>query len=461
MKRSIFGISLLLIALITSGAVCKSRTEIPDTVTLKYWTVFNDEEALKTALAQFQLTYPYIQVEVKQLQPDEYEDALVQAWAQGEGPDIFSIKNSHLAKFTDLIQPMPPIIDVTAVESKKSLGKTEQIVTPQQLRTISVSQLGSLFPEVVGDDVVMLHKAEKEDKASEKIFGLPLGMDTLVMYYNKDLLSQAKIPLPPDTWEQFVNQVPKMTLVDIDNNIIQAGAALGTGNNVSNVFDIVSLLMMQNGAVMTSGDTVTFDSENKDQRGYYPGQEAVNFYTSFANPEVEWYSWTADQADALENFINGDVGFYFGYHYDLADIQKRGTNLNFDIAAVPQVDLNNEINYANYWLETVSVSSAHPNESWALIETMATTPELVKSYSEASGNTPAALKTVLSEQQDADYILSIFASQALTAQSWYAGNNPTAVEDAFAEMITLVNEERLDTETAVKNTADKAELTYQ
>lgn len=459
MKKRSLSLLLLLGFITFSGAICRSNQESPKEIILEYWTVQLEDENLSSAITAFQAQYPYVKIEVREYNIDEYEDKLIEAWAIGEGPDIFSVQNSHIGKFADLIEPMPATISITSVETKKSFGKTEIIVTPQTLRTISIQQLGSLFPGVVGDDVVMVHKNDEKDKAAEKIFGLPLSMDTLVLYYNKDMLSQAKIPLPPADWEQFISQVPKLTLVDIDNNIIQSGAALGTSENVPRFFDIVSLLMMQNGATMTTGNNVTFDTEDKTQRDYFPGNRAVEFYTSFANPDVEWYSWNADQPDALESFIAGKAAFFFGYHYHLAEVQRRAPNLNFDITAIPQLDTQNYVNYANYWLETVSVNSPYPNEAWAFIESMTTDKAVATAYLELTQQ-PSALNSVIQDQGE-DYVLNIFGEQALTSQSWYAGKQPSEVEDQFADMITLVNEDRLDIATAVKNTADKVQLTYE
>ncbi len=258
MKRSIFGLSLLLILITTSGAICKSRDTQPDALVLDYWTVFSDTEQLNQSILQFTATHPYITVRVRQLSPNEYEDELISSWLKGEGPDIYSLPNTHIAAFKDLIQPLQDTIDLTTVVTEKSLGTKETIITPQTLRTISVQQVSSSFPQVVYDDVVYDYRESDDAQARERVFGLPLSMDTLVLYYNKDMLSRVKIALPPVTWQDFVDQVPRLTLQDVDNNLIQSGAAFGTSNNVPRSMDIVSLLMMQNGATMTIGNRVAF-----------------------------------------------------------------------------------------------------------------------------------------------------------------------------------------------------------
>lgn len=460
MKRSLLLFSLMLAIITTSGAVCRKSGKQPDPITLSYWTVFTEEEDIKSLIEAFQTNYPYIDIEVRQFQLDEYEEKLIEGWAEGQGPDIFSLENSHVGAFTELIEPLPAALTLTAVTTKKTLGRTETVATEETIRTTTARQLSTLFPQAVYDDVVKLNEDAEEDEPQENILGLPKSFDTLVLYYNKDLLDRANIALPAATWEDFVEQVPKLTLADVDGNIIQAGAALGTSNNIPRAFDILSLLMIQNGATMTKGTNVTFaDEAERDGQDFFPGVHAAEFYTSFADPEVAWYSWNAEQEDALESFIAGKTAYFVGYHYHLEEIQNRADQLNFDIAPIPQVDLVNSANYANYWVESVSVNTPYPNEAWAFVEALTTDKENVSAILEATKQ-PAAMRSLIESQKE-DFVLAIFANQALTAQTWYAGKQPQAVEEEFADMVTIINEGRLDVTTAVENTAEKVELTYE
>lgn len=457
MKRSIVGFTLLCVGLVTSGAICRNTGKQPDAFTLTYWTVFTDAEHTTAVVDAFQAKYPYIDLEVKTFRLEEYEDKLIEGWAEGDGPDIFSLPNSHLGAFTDLIAPIPTTLSMTSVTTKESLGRKEQVIEKESIRGISTQQVNTLFPQVVYDDVV------KSGEDGTAVYGLPIALDTLVLYYNKDLLDQANIPLPATTWDDFVKQIPLLTLVDVNDNIIQSGAALGTSKNVPRMFDIVSLLMMQNGATMTSGSSVGFNRATERGSDTIPGVQAVEFYTSFANPAVEWYSWTADQPNALDQFIAGKTAYYLGYYYDLETIQDQGGQLNFGVAPVPQVSADPQaaINYANYWVETVSVNTTHDDAAWAFVQALTTTEANVKTILESNPQ-PAALRALIDTQQTGDDLtLAIFANQALTAQSWYAGKKPEEAEAAFADMIDIINEGRLDVLTAVENTADKIELTYE
>ena len=59
------------------------------------------------------------------------------------------------------------------------------------------------------------------------IFAMPLYSDTLALYYNKDLLSQAGIARPPRTWEELEIQVQTLTKIDEYGNITQSGISMG------------------------------------------------------------------------------------------------------------------------------------------------------------------------------------------------------------------------------------------
>jgi len=449
MKRSLWAVSLLLLTITVSGAICRNSGTPPKSFTLNYWTVDSSPEVIKPVIDAFALKYPYITIEVKKVSANDYESNLIQAWAQGTGPDIFSLPNKQVGAFTDLISPLPVTIPITSVTETSSLGQKQTVVTPEKLAGTSPRQVSALFPQVVYDDVVK----------TDKVYGLPMSLDTLVLYYNKDMLSRASIAVPATTWVDFIKQVPKLTKVDINNNIIESGASLGTTANIPHVFDIVSLLMMEYGATMNQGNQVLFSAESKQRSNFYPGSEAVKFYTSFADPKTDSYSWSASQPDARENFIAGKSAYFVGYYSDLATIQNKGANLKFDLAPIPQIDANNPINYAQYSVETVSINSKHPNEAWAFLQTL-TTDSASATAVNAKTKLPAALKSLLVTQQS-DFVLSIFANQALTAKSWYNGPKPLEVERAFTDMIDVINAGRLDAVTAVQNTADKVQLTYK
>lgn len=107
--------------------------------------------------------------------------------------------------------------------------------------------------------------------------------------------------------------------------------------------------------------------------------------------------------------------------------------MNFSVVKLPQISGNPEINFANYWLETVSKKSKYPNESWDFIQFI-TKEEQAKIYLEKTKK-PTALRSLI-QTQKTDPQLDPFVSQILTAKSWYHGAYPAAAETAIGDMIT-------------------------
>ena len=295
----------------------------------------------------------------------------------------------------------------------------------------------------------------------EKLYGLPLSMDTLVMFYNKDLLDSAGIALPPRQWSDFVTMIPRLTTQDAAGNILQSGAAMGTSSNVSRSVDLLSLLMIQNGTTLYSEERrrVEMDLARPDAKDSFPGIEALEFYTDFASPAKEVYAWNAEKPDSLEAFAAGTVGFFFGYAYHIPILEAQSTKVNWDVAPVPQTDLSVQRNFANYWLMTVALNSDVQNEAWDFIKTV-TQADIAKPYLDATLK-PTALRALIDTQRQEQFDLAVFLDQLLTAKSWYHGNQPLAMEETIKEMIDAVVGGTQTPKESIRIAKQKIEATYQ
>jgi ABC-type glycerol-3-phosphate transport system substrate-binding protein len=229
--------------------------------------------------------------------------------------------------------------------------------------------------------------------------------------------------------------VKAVTRFDGIGTIIQSGAAIGAADNVDRSPDILQLLMMQNGAAMTDADGVASFDEYPPElvgRPLPPGAEALVFYTDFANPEKEVYSWNDKMPNSLDAFVSGKTAYFFGYAYHLPVIRQLNRNLNFGIAPMPQIAGNPDVNIANYWIETVSNKTAHPDEAWEFVQ-FVTNAQNAPTYLNAT-NKPTARRGLVSSQLE-DLDMSVFASQVPSARSWYHGTDAPAMEEAFRTMI--------------------------
>jgi multiple sugar transport system substrate-binding protein len=378
-----------------------------------------------------------IQIEYKKFRFDEYEQKLIEAFAADRGPDIFSIHNSWTREYVSkgLLAPVPPTITMIFPRIQGSVKK-EVVYIPQTTKSVTPAQVKRDFVDVVFGDAVVPEKDLNTNAFKESVYGLPLSIDTLTLYYNKDLFNNAGISTPPEFWNrEFQQDVKKLTKQNNKGEIIQAGVALGGSNNIERSSDILSVLMMQNGTVMMEDGVVRFHQRPAAfrDRNYNPGQDALRFYTDFANPAKEVYSWNDQLDNSLDLFVQNKLAMMFGYAYMLPVIQSRAPKLNFSITHLPQIEGNPQsVNYANYWLEAVSKKSEATEEAWDFLQ-FATKADNVKNYLNRT-NKPTALRALIDEQKESENI-SVFIDQVLTAKSWYKGVDANAAESIMNEMI--------------------------
>lgn len=455
-KTKFIVLALLFTILLTSGFGCKGKVSEQaeqkiQPITLNYWRVWEGKDAFKDIIDSYNALHPNIKINYKKLRYEEYEKELLEAFAEDRGPDIFAVHSGWLKKYQSKITPLPSSITMAYSVLKGTLKKEETV----ELRTstsITPSQVKDTFLDVVYSDVVV----------DNKIYGLPLSVDNLVMYYNRDLFNNVGIIEPPKFWnEEFQKNIKALTKENEQGMLAQSGVALGASSNIERYSDILTLIMLQNGAEMLDerGNVAFHKRPEGMTKDYAPGLEALRFYTDFANPVKEVYTWNKALPNSLEAFVQGKLAIFFGYSYHLPMIKTRAPRLNFGISKMLQIEGGQkEINFANYWVETVSNKSAYSQEAWDFIQ-FAARGENVTSYL-AKAKKPTALRALVNTQLG-DEDLSVFANQALTATNWYKGKDYNAAEVIIGEMIeqALLEPEKMDK--AIGTAAKKVQQTIK
>lgn len=425
---------LLLATLVVVGQGCGTPNAAPPgaskPVTLDYWRVLDDSDAFDEIIKAYRALHPNVTINYRKMRLEEYERELLNALAEDRGPDILSIHNTWVRSYQSKLLPAPASVNL-AFREIQGIQKN-QVWVQKTLPVINASQVKNQFVDQVGRDVVI--PGEAGGKVVDQLWGLPLAMDTMVLYYNKDVLNASGVPTPAANWAEFQDHVKRLTRYDEQGKLVKPAAGIGTSRNVERSFDLLSLLMMQNGAQMTDANgTPTFNRMPANlNREITPAVEALIFYTDFANPSKEVFTWDDTQPNSYDAFITGKTGYFFGYAYHLPRIRASAPRLNFGVAPIPQIDPAAKVNSANYWVEAVSRKTENPDFAWDFLQ-FAAGAERAKTYLAKTAK-PTALRSLVNEQLN-DPDLGTFASQVLTARSWYQGVNVAASEAAFNEMI--------------------------
>lgn len=468
-KLTFLGLILILILLPGFGLKCvdKETEEKMMPITLNYWRVWDGPDAFQGIIDSYRSLHPFVTINYKKLRYDEYEDALLEAYATDKEPDIFSIHNTWIQKYKDkgFIEAMPETITMAYPIVRGKLKK-EVIPELKTTRSITLKDLRNNFLDVVYEDVVV----------ENKVYGLPLSVDTLAMFYNRDLFNNAGIIDPPKYWNQeFQQTVKKLTKQNNKGQIIQSGIAMGGSDNIERSTDILSVIMMQNGTeMMDEKGIVKFHvvPAQFDDGKFFPGVDALRFYTDFANPAKEVYSWNKNLENATDLFAQNRLAIMFGYAYMLPEINSKAPKLNYGIAPLPQIEGNpKNVNFANYWVEVVSkkilsdtenlkLGSAYAKQkfdtAWNFIQ-FATEKSQADKYL-AQTNKPPALRALIEEKIE-NQELGVFSEQLLTAKSWYKGHNAIAAENYMKEMIDAAVLGQTNLSSLVNVTAQKVQQT--
>ena len=390
----------VLVGIVFMAAGCGGGDNARQKINIKIWKPFVDSDKMQPIITAFQQRYPNVTIEYSKKNIENYESDLLDALAARRGPDIYSINNTWLPKYLDKASPAPD-------------------------KLYTVKEYKDTFVDVLSSDLVK----------DNKIYGTALWVDSLGLYYNKDLMGTAGIATPPKTWLELAQHVRKITRQSSAGYFDRSGVAIGTNKNVNRAVDIVYLLMLQAGVIPWSADGSTPQFANpitKQGNSVNPGIEAVNFYTSFSNPNTENYTWNENSDYSVDAFANGRAAYLFGYSYTRGQIDSKAPNLNYDVANVPQYNLADpSVNYANYFAEVVSNQSEQKDMAWAFLK-FATSKEMLDKYY-VTDKEPSSRRDLI-ELQSQDTEMGVFAHANLTAKSFYKSDE-AKFDALMAEMI--------------------------
>jgi len=243
-----------------------------------------------------------VDIEYLQVPLETFSETFIEALASDAGPDLILVPNEFLLRHRDKLSTIPPT------------------TYPPRLFKDTYLDGASVYQTSTG------------------LLGLPVALDPLVLYYNRDILAKNGIFNYPKTWDDIARVVPLLLKRTTQGAIKSTALALGETANILHYKDIVALLLLQSGSplVVEDPNLKTFRATLIASSETTAPADSLRFYTSFSNPVSEFYSWNRSLPQDLEFFISGRSAFYLGRSSELFAIRDRNPNLNFDVALVPQ-----------------------------------------------------------------------------------------------------------------------------
>lgn len=439
-------VALIIVVVTLAGRRQPAQTQKPtkQPVVLTIWRYGDESSAFDNLIEQFKTELPDIQVEYVKKEFKDYELEATNALASGKGPDIWSIPNSWLSRHQDKLVPAP---DGVLRRDKEDRRSNTKIVQDRYVPIVT--------QEVIKDN---------------KVYGLPYSVDTLALYVSSGQVNQIindkssrneqldKILFSdgPRTWDELVTFVKTLT-VRTKDQVKTSAIAMGTGSNVEVAPHLLAAIMMQNRTQMISPDGLTagFNLPAKKSTGaeFNPGKEAVDFYTAFANPAKEVFSWMPSMPDSQKAFLDGKTMMVFGYSDLEKTIRQFKPDLKYRVIPLPQISGSRQaIDFAWYPVETVTNNAENPEVAWSFIRFVSTSG--LSHYLSATRR-PSPLKIEEPPQTVLERITfgSPFKFQQQTALAWDRGKNPDSVEQVFRQMADEIITRGVSTQVALDSAA--------
>jgi len=351
-----------------------------------------------------------------------YQQDLIEAFANGKGPDLFIITPDMVQRNNNFIYKIP---------------------------------YGS-YPEKTFTDSFIDGANVYLDK--DGIIGLPVLVDPIVLYYNKDILTNEGIVNPPVTWDELFNMNAVLTKRENNGTILSSMIALGQYDNVNNAKDILATLLLQNNnQIVKRNDTsyISVLNTNPMSLTVSPIDSVLTFFMQFSNPNNTAYSWNKSFSSSLDMFTGSKLAFYLGRSSELFNIQSVNPNLSFDVTQVPQIkNSTTKRTYGEVYAIAVSNKSTNVNSAFQIAGKLST-GDIAKNLS-VGASLPPASRTLLSDKPTDPYLYTFFNS-ALISKTW-ADPDKAKSNVVFGELIENILSNRLSTSEAVNKAQGQLDL---
>lgn len=252
----------------------------------------------------------------------------------------------------------------------------------------------------------------------EGTLALPLVIDPLLLYYNRDILTNAGLPTVPKTWSEFRTKVLPLTTFDQSRNITQSAIALGDYRNIPRMKDILSMLLIQARNPILDVTGVSPRSLLNETFGYTlrPTATVLDFYTQFADPARPNYTWNRSLPEAKQSFIRGQSAYYLGGASEWSEIKRANPRLTFDLALPPQKEADDRITFARVYGVGIVQGSTKVATAWNAMQALASAPT-VERLAEVTGLSPA--RSDLLDRGTTDPVLTVFYQGAISGRNWF------------------------------------------
>ena len=237
--------------------------------------------------------------------------------------------------------------------------------------------------------------AVDEMTANGVVYGIPLTVDSRILFYNKDLLEEAEVdPASITDWNSLRDAAIKLTKWDGDK-LVQSGFSLKDVGLFNNWIGQAGGKMIDDS---TNPPTAAFNSE--------AGLKVLDYWNQLLN-EDKVYQLGFEDGFGGDGFKAGKVSITFNGPWTLESYKEAG--LNFGVIGQP-AGYNGEKSAMMGGFGLIIPNGAkNPDGAWEFIKWWTMQPENGVEFCKISGNLPANVNAAKDPYFMDDEILKVFS----------------------------------------------------
>jgi multiple sugar transport system substrate-binding protein len=338
--------ALTLVAL----AACRGAQAGATRVTLRFWAMGAEADALSTLVRGFERQHPDIRVDVQAIPWTAAHEKLMTAFVGDATPDLTQLGNTWIPEFTA----------IGALEPLDSMAARTPAVD-------SADYFAGIW------DTNVIHGV---------LYGIPWYVDTRLLFYRTDILAAAGYDSMPGSWTGWRNAM----------EAIQRKAA-GQPRRwpiflPTNEWNEPVIFGMQNGSTLLRDDDRYGDFSDSAFRS------AFDFYVRLYRDKLAPIAGINDMANPYQEFARGTFAMWITGPWNIGEFKRRlpdSLQHSWATAPIPGPDGDSSgISLAGGASFAIFRASQHKSEAWQLIQYLSEPAQQLAFY-HLSGDLPARL----------------------------------------------------------------------
>jgi len=330
----------------------------------------------------------------------EYIESMIQ--------DFNSFQNSFTVQGRSVPDPQKILLALAAGDGPDLTDSFSSLTASYAARNI----MEPLDPFILRDGYDLtdfMPAALKSVSVEGRLFALPISVNLMMLYYNRDLLESGGYTNPPVTDKDLIKSALDLTRMDADGHMMVQGFP-----------DFPELYYIEHMTYALGGDFGVPGNLTPDNPGSRRALEmVVEFRKAFGLDTVLLFNSESVYMTADDPFINGHQVFridgpWFGNHIT----NVLGSDLNYGVASIPyREDYPDSMGSGQVQSSTFFIPSAaiEKEGAWAFISWLHESRQMA-ALSALMGWIPARISALDSEALENVLNFDIFAAQARSSK---------------------------------------------